>query len=225
MLAMVDESAPGEIARLTADRDDWRRRCLEAEQVAEELAGELATARGMAQDAAREAAQSAHSAQAARAGLGAGGSAYDSVLDQDPVPEPSLAADGSDPGILPLLLASFSLVGLLVVALAAFNGRLLSVFAVFTLIVSVVLGYYARQTWQRRGARVRIEDGVVVLRSRDGEHRFDLTREQTRVEVHGEPGERGWEVVFPRRGLEDLVVTASMTDPVWFTEQLRRHRP
>ncbi len=147
------------------------------------------------------------------------------MLDQDPVAEPTLAADGSDPGLLPLLLASFSLVGLLVVALAAFNGRLLSVFAVVTLIISVALGYYAWQTRHRRGARVRVEDGVVVLRSGEGEHRFDLTSAQTRVEVHGEPGERGWEVVFGRRGLDDLVVTASMTDPEWFTEQLRRYRP
>ncbi len=216
---MVDEPAPDEIARLTAERDEWRRRCTEAEQVAEDLAGELASARGMAQDAARDAAQATALATARR-----DGTAYDSVLDQDLVAEPRLAPDGSDPGILPLLLASFSLVGLLVVALAAYNGRLLSVFAVFTLIVSVVLGSFAWRTRDRRGPRVRVEDGVVVLRSRDGEHRFDLTREQTRVEVHGEPGERGWEVVFARRGLDDLVVTGSMTDPVWFTEQLRRYR-
>ncbi len=186
--------------------DEWRRRCTEAEQVAEELAGELASARGMAQDAARDAAQATADRD---------GTAYGSVLDQDLVAEPTLAADGSDPGIVPLLLASFSLVGLLVVALAAFNGRLLPVFAVFTLVVggrcssgSLLVGVAAcrlfpepvarckgRQARQSPAGRVFLRRMVRVMRSqrprptRDGQG--CRWRPRSRVAATSSPAGRG----------------------------------
>ena len=54
---------------------------------------------------------------------------------------------------------------------------------------------------------------------------FDLASQYTRFEVHGEPGQRGWKVLFPRRGMAPFTVDASMVDPDDFMRVLRFFRP
>lgn len=47
----------------------------------------------------------------------------------------------------------------------------------------------------------------------------------TPIEVRGRPGQRNWQVLFVRRGMEPFVVDASMVDPHEFMDVLRRYRP
>lgn len=54
---------------------------------------------------------------------------------------------------------------------------------------------------------------------------FDLASQYTIIEVHGEPGHRGWKVLFPRRGMAPFAVDASMVDPDDFMRVLRFFRP
>ena len=54
---------------------------------------------------------------------------------------------------------------------------------------------------------------------------FDMASEYTLVEVYGEPGRRGWKVLFPRRGMEPFAVDATMVDPHEFMRVLRYFRP
>ena len=205
-----DEAA--ELAALRADRDRWRNRCLEAEQIAEDLASHLAAARADVA-AAAEAAEvaGAHGRSEPAGGALPTGSAS--------------TGDGTDPGILVVGVGATAVVALMVVALVVLNGELLSVGGALTVLIAAGLVWATRRAWTMRGPRARVEDGVIVLRGRDGVHRFDLRSEATTVRVVGEPGDRGWQVVLVRRGLDDLVVTPAATDPEAFTAELRRWRP
>lgn len=199
-----DDGAAVELAALRADRDRWRNRCLEAEQIAEDLASHLAAARADVTAAAES-----HDPEPAGA-----------------LPTGSTATgDGTDPGILVVGVGATAVVAVMVVALVVLNGELLSVGGALTVLIAAGLVWATRRAWTMRGPRARVEDGVIVLRGRDGVHRFDLRREATTVRVVGEPGDRGWQVVLVRRGLDDLVVTPAATDPEAFTAELRRWRP
>ena len=57
------------------------------------------------------------------------------------------------------------------------------------------------------------------------QHRFDLTNAATELELVGTPGERDWQVLFLRRGLDPVAVDARMVDGDAFTEALRAWRP
>ncbi|VXC46038.1 hypothetical protein [Nocardioides sp. AX2bis] len=200
-----DDEAAAELAALRADRDRWRNRCLEAEQIAEDLASHLAAARADV-TAAAEAHRGADSGGALPTGSTSTG-------------------DGTDPGILVVGVGATAVVSVMVVALVVLNGELLSVGGAMTVLIAAGLLWATRRAWELRGPRARVDDGVVVVRGRDGVHRFDLRREATKVRVVGEPGDRGWRVVLERRGLDDLVVTPAGTDPEAFTAALRRWRP
>ena len=45
------------------------------------------------------------------------------------------------------------------------------------------------------------------------------------MQVIGEPGRRGWKVLFLRRGMSPFVIDSSMVDPHEFTSVLRYYRP
>lgn len=205
-----------DVDRVREERDQWQRRCLEAERVADDLAAELAALRAEPRPAGP-----ADAADDRGDGDGWG------VFDQIPLnSRPTLAADGSDPGVLPVALGATSLVGVLAVLLTALNGRLLSVIGLFLVLVTVGLGVAAWRTRHHYGRRVDVgPDGVVVVRSGGAEHRVDLTDTATRVETTGRPGEPGWAVRFPRPRSGDVHVDASVVDPHWFDAALRRHRP
>lgn len=61
---------------------------------------------------------------------------------------------------------------------------------------------------------------------RDGSRaRFDLASPNTRIELHGEPGDRGWKVLILRRSMSPYVIDGSMVDPHELTQVLRFYRP
>jgi len=54
---------------------------------------------------------------------------------------------------------------------------------------------------------------------------FELAQGVTPIEVRGRPGDRKWQVLFLRQGMEPFVIDSSMVDPHEFMEVLRRYRP
>jgi hypothetical protein len=80
----------------------------------------------------------------------------------------------------------------------------------------------------RAGASVTtlvLRQGQLEIRQQGSRFKLDIASPYTLIEVRGEPGRRGWQVVFPRRGLEPFVVDASMVDPHDFMRVLRFFRP
>jgi len=80
----------------------------------------------------------------------------------------------------------------------------------------------------RGGASVTtlvVHQGQLEVVQQGGRFIFDLASQYTRFEVHGEPGHRGWKVLFPRRGMAPFTVDASMVDPDDFMRVLRFFRP
>jgi hypothetical protein len=80
----------------------------------------------------------------------------------------------------------------------------------------------------RAGASVTkmtVRQGQLEVVQQGGRFKIDMSNQYTPVDVHGEPGKRGWSVVFPRRGMEPFVVDASMVDPDDFMRVLRFFRP
>jgi hypothetical protein len=80
----------------------------------------------------------------------------------------------------------------------------------------------------RAGASVtklEVHQGQLQVIQQGGTYIFDLASQYTRFEVHGQPGHRGWKVLFPRRGMAPFTVDASMVDPDDFMRVLRFFRP
>ena len=76
-----------------------------------------------------------------------------------------------------------------------------------------------------RATRVTVLGGEVTIDRGGSRYRFDLAGDYTPVEVVGEPGRRGWQVLFHRRSMTPYVIDASMVDPVRFMRVLRSYRP
>ena len=80
----------------------------------------------------------------------------------------------------------------------------------------------------RAGASVtklEIHQGQLEVIQQGGRFVFDMASEYTQVEVHGEPGKRGWKVLFPRRGMPPFAIDHTMVDPDDFMRVLRFFRP
>jgi hypothetical protein len=80
----------------------------------------------------------------------------------------------------------------------------------------------------RAGASVTklaVHQGQLEVVQQGGRFVFDLASQYTMVQVHGQPGKRGWKVLFPRRGMAAFTVDASMVDPDDFMRVLRFFRP
>ena len=80
----------------------------------------------------------------------------------------------------------------------------------------------------RAGASVtkmQVHQGHLEVTQQGSRYVFDLASQYTRFEVHGEPGHRGWKVLFPRRGMPPFAVDATMVDPHDFMRVLRFFRP
>lgn len=73
-------------------------------------------------------------------------------------------------------------------------------------------------------ALVTVADGRVEIYRGGTRTVFDLASRRTPVEVVGTPGQRGWQVVFPRRSLAPYVLDASMVDPDAFTRVVSYYR-
>jgi hypothetical protein len=115
-------------------------------------------------------------------------------------------------------------IGAVVVGLIAINGNLVSyagiVAALVTLLAVLVVLRTGAQT-----SRVSLEDGVLDIVHGDNRHRFDLTSDNTTVDVVGAPGDTGWRMLLVRRGLSPVEITARLVDPEPFTEAVRNWRP
>jgi hypothetical protein len=83
--------------------------------------------------------------------------------------------------------------------------------------------------WAIRGGasvtKLEVHQGQLQVIQQGGRFIFDLSSQYTRFEVHGQPGHRGWKVLFPRRGMAPFTVDASMVDPDDFMRVLRFFRP
>lgn len=139
---------------------------------------------------------------------------------------PSLVADGSDPGVLPIALGGTALVGTMVVFLAALNGNLFTPFGLAIVAITAMLAYFA---WMTRVERIEVQlskGGVVyVERSSSGSLRFDLRHDATRVTMSGDPGTQRWEMTFARGGVGSFTVTSAMVDSNEFVRGVRAYRP
>ena len=142
--------------------------------------------------------------------------------DPQPVAAPSLAADGSDPGVLPMALIGTSVVAGMAAILAFVNDR--AGFGILMLGVTVLLLWFASATWVTP-VEVSVTRGIVYVEEGSSKHRFDLRNERTQVEMSGQPGDRDWEVRFVRRGLDPFVIRDGMVDARAFVTQLREWRP
>jgi hypothetical protein len=140
-----------------------------------------------------------------------------------PIDEPTRAADGSDPTVLPKVLIGAAVVFGLFTLLAFFSGRM--GLGLLMLAVTVGLLWYASTTWVTP-IEISVSRGVVYIEQGESKHRFDLRNDRTQVEMSGRPGDRDWEVRFLRRALDPFVVTAGMIDDAeGFVRSLRQYRP
>jgi hypothetical protein len=83
--------------------------------------------------------------------------------------------------------------------------------------------------WAIRGGasvtKLTVHQGQLEVVQQGARMVFDMASEYTLVEVHGQPGKRGWHVLFPRRGMSPFKVDATMVDPDDFMRVLRFFRP
>lgn len=199
------------IVNLRAERDILQQRLDEAEERALGLADEVAVLRWQATQPR---------AQDQRDESDLGIFARSTPLTS----KPSLAADGSDPGVLPMGLTGLTIVAAMVTVLAFINQGALHLFTLVMVGLTLLLGYAA---WTTRVTRVevRVQRGVVYV-DRGGEVRsFDLRTAATEVEVTGKPTDEDWQVTLTKRTGDPETITARIVDPQWFTAQLHEHRP
>lgn len=199
-----------EIAALKAELQALLRRCADAEQRAEV--------------AERRTAELGDEVTALRAQLDAAAAAPMSFFDGDDGSDPGLARDGSDPRVLPLVLAATAVVAAMVTLLALVNGNLMSGFGLVMAAITLALAWAAART-RVPSTQVTITNGVVYAEQRGTSYRFDLRNDSTRVEMVGGPGDSYWQVKFLRRHMEPFVVDSDMVDPGVFVRQLREYRP
>jgi hypothetical protein len=126
--------------------------------------------------------------------------------------------------LLTVLAGLGALIGAGVVVAMALDGRLLTPVGIAASVVSGVLAL-ASALSRTRSATVWIDRGTVHIEGPAGHHQFDLTSENTRLQMVGEPGRRGWRVEFLRRAMSPFVVDGTMVDAHAFVDAVRRWRP
>lgn len=147
-----------------------------------------------------------------------------SLFDGEPLSGDRLNGDGSDPRVLSMVLGATAVVAAMVALLTLLNGKLGTPFGIAMVVIAGGLGWAAART-RVVPVEVSVVRGVVYVEQGESTHRFDVRKPETRVEVVGRPGESGWAVRFPRKGLDPFVVDGSMVDAEEFLRQLREHRP
>ncbi|MBC9735353.1 hypothetical protein [Nocardioides marmotae] len=99
----------------------------------------------------------------------------------------------------------------------------------FTLGLAGTLGALTLVLWAVRAGsavtRMSVTAGQLEVLRGGGRFVFDLRSRYTPIEVVGEPGSRGWKVLFVRRSMAPFVIDSSMVDPEEFMQVLRQHRP
>ena len=121
-----------------------------------------------------------------------------------------------------LLMAGTSLAS--VTALVArVDPAPVTIIAALLLTAATVTGWVLRP---RGRATTVVATGSRLEICRGGSrHVFDLANPATPVDVLGVPGDRGWRVLFYRRGMAPYVLDASMAQPAELMRLLHRHRP
>lgn len=76
---------------------------------------------------------------------------------------------------------------------------------------------------RKGGTTIELVGGVLYIWRRKSHHIFDLTSRAGQIEVVGVAGQRGWRVLFHRRGLDPVVLTGSDVDAAWMTDLLGRY--
>ncbi len=194
------------VIALREERDALARRLAASEQKVRQLSADLDDAR--AQVAALEAA----------------GPEPLSLFEGDMLGADGLTGDGSDPRVLSMVLGSTAVVAGMVTLLTLLNGKLASPFGVAMVLITIGLAWGAART-HVVPIEVSVVRGMVYVEQGETSHRFDLRKPETVVEMVGRPGDAGWSVRFPRRGMEAFVIDGSMVDAGEFVRQLREHRP
>lgn len=122
-------------------------------------------------------------------------------------------------GVLLACLASTGVVGWI-----AYQDRTQAVVA-----TAAALATLTAFVWAVRAGtsptRMTVTGGRLEIRRSGGRHVFDLTSPALSIEERGRPGQRGWKVIFVRRGLGPYVVDTSMVDPHDFSRVLDFYRP
>ncbi|WP_435742404.1 hypothetical protein [Nocardioides sp. SYSU DS0663] len=99
----------------------------------------------------------------------------------------------------------------------------------FAVGIAVTLGVLTLLVWAVRASwpttRLSVTAGQLEVLRGGGRFVFDLRSSYTPIEVVGQPGERGWKVLFHRRSMAPFVIDSSMVDPEEFMRILRHHRP
>ncbi|MEQ6901602.1 hypothetical protein [Nocardioides sp. YIM 152588] len=133
-------------------------------------------------------------------------------------------ADGADRQLLSKVLTVTAVVAGLVALLAVRTGTLFSAFGVLMVVLTVGLAWAAVRT-RVVPVEVSVTRGIVYVTRGDSTHRFDVRESASSVQMVGRPGDPGWQLQFPRRGLDPFVIDASMVDADDFVRRLREWRP
>ena len=122
------------------------------------------------------------------------------------------------------LVLLIALVGVAVAAYAVYRNR-----TTLTIGLAATLGLLVMIIWAVRAgsppARLSVHGSQLEVVQTGGRFVFDLSGTYTPIEVVGQPGDRGWKVLFLRRNMDPFVIDSSMVDPHEFMKVLRRFRP
>ena len=95
--------------------------------------------------------------------------------------------------------------------------------------ITAIVGLTTLLVWAARAGSVptflTIRAGQLEVKKQGSRFVFDLASTYTPIKVVGDPGRRGWKVMFLRRGMRPFVVDGSMVDPHEFMRVLRFFRP
>ncbi|MCR1786166.1 hypothetical protein KVF89_26785 [Nocardioides carbamazepini] len=194
------------VVALRQERDELVRRLTASQEEVARLTTELASAR--AQVSALEE---------------PGGDSL-SLFEGEPLTGDRLTGDGSDPRVLSMVLGATAIVAGMVALLTLINGKLGTPFGIAMVLIAIGLAWAAART-RVVPVEVSVVRGIVYVEQGESTHRFDVRKPGTRVEMVGRPGDAGWAVRFPRKGMDPFVVDGSMVDAEEFVRQLREHRP
>ncbi|WP_436697950.1 PspA/IM30 family protein [Nocardioides sp. BYT-33-1] len=194
------------VAALRQERDDLARRLTASQDEVARLTTELESARAQVRALETQDGDSL------------------SLFEGEPTAGDRLTGDGSDPRVLSMVLGATAIVAGMVALLTLINGKLGTPFGVAMVVIAIGLGWAAART-RVVPVEVSVVRGIVYIEQGESTHRFDVRKPSTRVEMVGSPGDPGWVVRFPRKGMDPFVIDGSMVDAEEFVRQLREHRP
>ena len=95
--------------------------------------------------------------------------------------------------------------------------------------ITAIVGVTTLLIWAARAGStpttLTIRNGLLEVKRQGSRFVFDLASSYTPVKVVGQPGRRGWKVLFLRRGMRPFAVDGSMVDPHEFMRVLGFFRP